>query len=107
MPEITRFGSVNAGDNTCADGVTWFDINIADNADHEWLMAWLLLRRQTYDRYPEQASTGKKKPGRLPDTTTPSAAGIMSARNEDTREQSTQCDHPPDTEDMGHKSGGA
>jgi zinc transporter len=70
------------------------------------MLAWLLLRRQTHDRYPYQASTGKKKPGRLPDTTTPSAAGMMSALNEDTREQSTQCDHPPDTEDMGHKSGG-
>ena len=70
------------------------------------MLAWLLLRRQTYGRYPDQASTGKKKPGRLPETTTPAAAGLMSALNEDTREQSTQCDRPPDTEDMGHKSGG-
>jgi zinc transporter len=61
------------------------------------MLAWQLLRRQTYDRYPDQASTGKKKPGRLPDTTTSSAAGMMSAHNEDTCKQSTQCDHPPDT----------
>jgi Na+/melibiose symporter-like transporter len=70
------------------------------------MLAWLLLRRQTHDRYSDQASTGKKKPGRLPETTTPAAAGMVSALNEDTREQRTQCDHPPDTEDMGHKSGG-
>jgi zinc transporter len=70
------------------------------------MLAWLLLRRQTFDRYADQASTGKKKPGRLPQTTTAAAAGMMSARNEDTREQGMQCDHPPDTEDMGHKSGG-
>jgi zinc transporter len=30
------------------------------------MLAWLLLHRQTYGRYPDQASTGKKKPGRLP-----------------------------------------
>jgi len=70
------------------------------------MLAWLLLRRQTYGRYADQASTGKKKPGRLPGTTTPAAAGVVSALNEDTREQSTQCDRPPDTEDMGHQSGG-
>ncbi|WP_291994617.1 CorA family divalent cation transporter [Candidatus Accumulibacter sp. ACC003] len=46
------------------------------------MLAWLLLRRQTYGRYPGQASTGKKKPGRPAETT------------------------PPDTEGMGHKSGG-
>ena len=40
MPEITRLGSGKAGDNTCPDGVTWFDINIADNTDREWLSAW-------------------------------------------------------------------
>lgn len=47
MPEITRFGSGKAGDNTCLDGVTWFDINIADNADREWLMAWQDISEQT------------------------------------------------------------
>ncbi len=47
MPEITRFGTGKAGDNTCPDGVTWFDINIADNADHEWLMAWQEISEQT------------------------------------------------------------
>jgi hypothetical protein len=70
------------------------------------MLAWLLLRRQTYGRYLDQASTGKKKSGRLPETTTPAAAGLMSALNEDTREQHTQRDRPPVPENMGHKSGG-
>jgi Mg2+ and Co2+ transporter CorA len=70
------------------------------------MLAWLLLRRQTYGRYLDQASTGKKKPGRLPETSTPAAAGLMSALNEDTREQHTQRDRPPVPENMGHKSGG-
>jgi len=47
MPEITRLGSGKSVDNTCPDGVTWFDINIADNADHEWLMAWQEISEQT------------------------------------------------------------
>lgn len=47
MPEITRFGSGKAGDDTCPDGVTWFDINVADNADHEWRMAWQEISEQT------------------------------------------------------------
>ena len=59
--------------------------------------AWPLLRRQTYVRYPGQASTGKKQPRRLPQTTAPAAAGMVSARTEDRREQGTQCDRPPDT----------
>jgi zinc transporter len=47
MPEITRFGSAKADDNNCTDGFAWFDINIADNADHEWLMAWQEISEQT------------------------------------------------------------
>ena len=47
MPEITRFGSGKADDNTCLNGVTWFDIDIADNADYEWLMAWQEISEQT------------------------------------------------------------
>lgn len=46
------------------------------------VLPWLVLRRQTHGRYPNQASTGKKKPGRPAETT------------------------PPDNEGMGHKSGG-
>jgi Mg2+ and Co2+ transporter CorA len=47
MPEITRFGSAIAGDDTCTEGVTWFDINIDDCDDHEWLMAWQDISEQT------------------------------------------------------------
>ena len=47
MPEITRFGPGNAADNTGAGGVTWFDIDIADDADREWLMAWQEINEQT------------------------------------------------------------
>jgi len=61
------------------------------------MLVWLLLRHQMYGRYTDQASTGNEKSGRLPETTTPAAAGRMSALNEDTRGQSTQRDRSPDT----------
>jgi zinc transporter len=69
------------------------------------MLVWLLLRRQTFSHYPDQAGTGRKNPARLPQTTTPAAAGMMSAPDEDTREQSTQCERPPDTEDTAHRPG--
>jgi zinc transporter len=70
------------------------------------MLAWLLLRRQTYGRYEDHASTGKKNPVRVPGTTTPAAARVMSAINDDTREQSAHSDRPPDTEATGPGSGG-
>ena len=47
MPEITRFGPGKASNNTGGDGVTWFDIDIADEADRQWLMAWQEISEQT------------------------------------------------------------
>ena len=47
MPEITRFGADKALDNSGAGGVTWLDIDIADDADREWLMAWPEINEQT------------------------------------------------------------
>ena len=47
MPEITRFGPGKASDNAGAGGVTWFDIDIAVDADREWLMAWQEINEQT------------------------------------------------------------
>jgi hypothetical protein len=44
MPEIIRFGPGKASNNTGGDGVTWFDIDIADDADRQWLMAWQDIR---------------------------------------------------------------
>ena len=40
MPEITRFGPEKASNNAGGDGVTWLDIDIADDADRQWLMTW-------------------------------------------------------------------
>jgi zinc transporter len=40
MPKTTRFGPGKASNNTGADGVTWYDIDIADETDRDWLMAW-------------------------------------------------------------------
>jgi zinc transporter len=62
------------------------------------LLAWLLLRRQVYDRYLDKASTVKKKPGRLPETSLSDGAGLTSASKESRREHSKRCDPPPDTE---------
>jgi Mg2+ and Co2+ transporter CorA len=47
MPEITRFGPGKVSNNTGGDGVTWFDIDIADDADRQWLMAWQEISEQT------------------------------------------------------------
>ncbi len=47
MPEITRFGPGKAPNNTGGDGVTWFDIDIDDDADRQWLMAWQEISEQT------------------------------------------------------------
>jgi zinc transporter len=47
MPEITRFGSGKALDATGTGGVTWFDIDLAVDADREWLMAWQEISEQT------------------------------------------------------------
>ena len=47
MPEITRFGPGKTADNTGPDSVTWFDIDIADDAEREWLMAWQEISEQT------------------------------------------------------------
>jgi zinc transporter len=47
MPQITRFGPGKASDNTGAGGVTWFDIDMAVDADREWLMAWQEINEQT------------------------------------------------------------
>jgi len=70
------------------------------------MLAWLLPRRRTEGRFPDQASTRKKIPGQLPETTAPAAAGMLSAIGEVTREQSTRCDRSPDTEEMRRGSGG-
>jgi zinc transporter len=47
MPEITRFGPGKAADHTGAGGVTWLDIDMAVDADREWLMAWQEINEQT------------------------------------------------------------
>jgi CorA-like Mg2+ transporter protein/Ion channel len=47
MPEITRFGPGKTSNNTGGDGVTWFDIDIADDTDRQWLMAWQEISEQT------------------------------------------------------------
>jgi zinc transporter len=47
MPEITRFGPAKASNDTGGDGVTWFDIDIGDDADRQWLMAWQETSEQT------------------------------------------------------------
>ncbi len=47
MPEITRFGPGKASNNTGGNGVTWFDIDIGDDADRQWLMAWQEISEQT------------------------------------------------------------
>ena len=47
MPQITSFGPGKASDNTGADGVTWFDIDMSVDADHDWLMAWQEINEQT------------------------------------------------------------
>jgi Mg2+ and Co2+ transporter CorA len=47
MPQMTRFGPGKASDNTGAGGVTWFDIDMAVDADREWLMAWQEINEQT------------------------------------------------------------
>ena len=62
------------------------------------LLAWLLLRRQVYDRYLDKAGTDKKKPGRLPETSLSDGAGLTSASKESRREHDKRCDPPPDTE---------
>ena len=40
MPETTRFDRKSLKIAPGGDGVTWFDIDIADDADRQWLMAW-------------------------------------------------------------------
>jgi len=47
MPEITRFGPGKDSNNTGGDGVTWFDIDIGNDADRQWLMAWQEISEQT------------------------------------------------------------
>ena len=83
MPEITRFGPGNAADNTGAGGVTWFDIDIADDADREWLMAWQEIDEQTrqallepvrfnhYEQVPDGTLLSIKtlRPGQMEDVT--------------------------------------
>jgi zinc transporter len=85
MPEITRLGSGKAGDNTCPDGVTWFDINIADNTDRERLRAWQEISEQTrtallepmsfshYEQVPDGILLGMRtlRPGDKDDLTDP------------------------------------
>jgi hypothetical protein len=43
------------------------------------LLALRLLRRKVYDRYLDKASTDKKKPGRLSETSLSDAAGLTTA----------------------------
>ena len=47
MPEMTRFGPGKASHNNGADGPTWFDIDLADDADRQWLMGWQEIEDQT------------------------------------------------------------
>ena len=47
MPQMTRFGPGKTADTTGAGGVTWFDIDLAVDADREWLMAWEEINEQT------------------------------------------------------------
>ena len=47
MPEMTRFGPGSSVDHTGAGAITWFDIDIADDADRAWLMAWQEIKEQT------------------------------------------------------------
>jgi zinc transporter len=47
MPQMTRFGPGKAPDQTGPGGVTWFDIDIATDADREWLMTWPEINERT------------------------------------------------------------
>jgi len=48
MPKMIRFGPGKVSDNSgAAGGVTWFDVDISDDADREWLMAWGEIKEQT------------------------------------------------------------
>jgi len=69
------------------------------------MLVWLLLRRQTFGRYPDQSGSGNNRPGLLPKMTAPAAAAEKPA-NEDTRAQGAPGDRPPASEDTGQKPGG-
>ncbi len=47
MPQITRFGPGNASATNAPGRVTWFDVDLAVDADREWLMAWPEINEQT------------------------------------------------------------
>jgi hypothetical protein len=68
------------------------------------MLAWLLLRRQTYGHYQDQASASKKKTGRLPETTTPDIIGLMPALKEDTPVNSQPFEPLPETGDVGQNT---
>jgi len=83
MPQMTRFGPGNASDNTGAGGVTWFDIDIAIDADRAWLMDWPEITDQTrkallepvrfnhYEQVPDGTllSVKTQRPGQTDDVT--------------------------------------
>ena len=83
MPQMTRFGPGNASDNTGAGGVTWFDIDIAIDADRAWLMDWPEITDQTrkallepvrfnhYEHVPDGTllSVKTQRPGQTDDVT--------------------------------------
>jgi len=47
MPEMTRFGPGKAANRPGAGRVTWVDIDLAVDADRDWLMAWQEITDQT------------------------------------------------------------
>ena len=83
MPVMTRFGPGKALDKTGAGGVTWFDIDMAVDADREWLMAWQEISEQTrkallepvrfnhYEQVPDGTllSVRTQRPGQKDDVT--------------------------------------
>ncbi len=83
MPQITRFGPAKASDNTGAGGVAWIDIDMAVDADHDWLMTWQEINEQTrtallepvrfnhYEQVPDGTLLSIKmlRPGQMDDVT--------------------------------------
>jgi len=47
MPQMMRFGPGKTADKTGAGGLSWFDIDMAIDADRDWLMAWQEINEQT------------------------------------------------------------
>jgi hypothetical protein len=81
MPEMRRFGPGKALDNTGSSGVTWFDIDIAVDADREWLTAWQAINEQTRQALLEPVRLNHYE--QLPDGTLPSVRTLRPGQTED------------------------